>query len=297
MKTTSKQILEKISRSSTFREYEKAFRDSTQLPLTLTPIETWGLPQHGRPNENPFCAMIAGDRRACAACLSAQKQLCGSPMNGTSTVTCFAGFSESAVPLRVNGAPIGLLQTGQVLLKPPTREQFNKVKERLDEMGSSIDEEGLEESYFKTIVLDPERYQATVALLKHFASHLELVANRILMENENTEAPIIQRARAFIDQNYAENISLGDAAAAVHASTFYFCKVFRKGTGLTFTEYLTRVRIEKAKTDLGNPHLRISEVAFAVGFQSLSQFNRAFKSVVGKSPTEYRNKLSRVLVA
>jgi YesN/AraC family two-component response regulator len=50
----------------------------------------------------------------------------------------------------------------------------------------------------------------------------------------------------------------------MHVSTFYFCKIFKKATGLTFTEYLGRVRIEKAKALLLNPHLRISEIAYEV---------------------------------
>jgi len=51
------------------------------------------------------------------------------------------------------------------------------------------------------------------------------------------------------------------------------------------------VRIEKSKNLLLNPNLRISEIAFEVGFQSLTHFNRVFKKVLGQSPTEYRAKV------
>ena len=81
---------------------------------------------------------------------------------------------------------------------------------------------------------------------------------------------------------------------AVNASTFYFCKMFKKGTGVNFTEYVCRVRIESAKNLLLNPNLRISEIAYEVGFQSLTHFNRVFKKTVGESPTEYRAKLKVV---
>jgi AraC-like DNA-binding protein len=69
---------------------------------------------------------------------------------------------------------------------------------------------------------------------------------------------------------------------------FHFCKVFHKTTGLTFTDYVARVRLDDAKTQLLNPSRRISEVAYDVGFQSLTQFNRTFKRVFGQSPTEFR---------
>ena len=67
--------------------------------------------------------------------------------------------------------------------------------------------------------------------------------------------------------------------------------MFKTATGINFTEYLARVRVEKAKNLLLNPNHRISEVAFASGFQSLSHFNRVFRRIAGESPTRYRDKL------
>ena len=81
-------------------------------------------------------------------------------------------------------------------------------------------------------------------------------------------------------------------AKAAGASVFHFCKVFHKATGLTFTDYVARVRVEDARTQLLNPNQRISEIAYDVGFQSLTQFNRTFKRVFGQSPTEFREDLA-----
>jgi len=81
-------------------------------------------------------------------------------------------------------------------------------------------------------------------------------------------------------------------AKASGASVFHFCKVFHKATGLTFTDYVARVRLDDAKTELLNPSRRISEVAYDVGFQSLTQFNRTFKRVFGQSPTKFRDHLN-----
>jgi AraC-like DNA-binding protein len=74
-------------------------------------------------------------------------------------------------------------------------------------------------------------------------------------------------------------------------SMFYFCKLFKRATGLNFTEYLSNVRIEKAKNLLMNRNLRVSEIAYEVGFQSLTHFNRVFKGSVRQSPSEYRDQL------
>ncbi len=63
---------------------------------------------------------------------------------------------------------------------------------------------------------------------------------------------------------------------------------FKQVTGVKFVDYVARTRFEKARKLLEDVDLRVSEIAFAVGFQSLSQFNRVFKKLSGKSPTEYR---------
>jgi YesN/AraC family two-component response regulator len=57
---------------------------------------------------------------------------------------------------------------------------------------------------------------------------------------------------------------------------------------MTFTDYLGRVRVEKTKNLLLNPNLRTSEIAYTVGFQSLTHFNRIFRKLTGESPTHFR---------
>jgi AraC-like DNA-binding protein len=102
------------------------------------------------------------------------------------------------------------------------------------------------------------------------------------------EPRTVQRARRFIEEHHADEITLGDVARAVSTSTFHFCKLFKKATGLTFTEHLSTVRITRAKQLLGNPQLRVSEIVFQCGFSSLTHFNRVFKKMTGLSPSQYR---------
>jgi AraC-like DNA-binding protein len=86
-------------------------------------------------------------------------------------------------------------------------------------------------------------------------------------------------------------LSLPQVAQFAYASPFYFCKLFKRATGLTFTNFLSCVRIERSKNLLINPQLRVSEIAYEVGFQSLTHFNRVFQKLLGQSPTEYRLKV------
>ena len=87
-------------------------------------------------------------------------------------------------------------------------------------------------------------------------------------------------------------MSLAAVAKAVNMSASYFSEKFKEITGINFVEYVSHTRIEKARNLLQNPKLRISKIAFEVGFQSLSQFNRAFKSVTSMAPREYRQSLA-----
>jgi YesN/AraC family two-component response regulator len=152
----------------------------------------------------------------------------------------------------------------------------------------------LKSAYFGTRVMGGKEHEGVVKLLEIFAQHLSMVSNQIVVQHENAEPPMITRAKEFIRQHLSEDISLGQVAKAVNTSTFYFCKMFKKFTGINFTDYVSRVRIEDAKNLLLNPNLRVSEIAYEVGFQSLTHFNRVFKKVVGQSPTEYRARLAHV---
>ena len=209
------------------------------------------------------------------------------------TVTCFAGMRDSAIPVRLGHELIGFLQTGQVRTEKPSRKQFLRITRQLLEWGLNVDLNQLEEAYFSTQVLSPRQYAAMVRLLVIFGQHLSEFSNQLVIQQRNAEPPVITRAKQFIDEHKADDLSLGRVAEAVHTSTFYFCKMFKKATGLHFTEYLSRVRIEKAKNLLLNPHVRVSEVAYEVGFQSLTHFNRIFKKTTGKSPSDYRRQAVR----
>lgn len=140
--------------------------------------------------------------------------------------------------------------------------------------------------------LHRKQYEGAVRLLNTFAEQLSAVSNQIAIRQANTEPPAITRAKAFIAEHLSEDLSLGDVAKAVNMSRFYFCKSFRKHAGLNFTDYVARLRVERAKELLLNPNLRVSEIAYEVGFQSLTHFNRVFRRVVGKSPTDYRGKVA-----
>ncbi len=107
-------------------------------------------------------------------------------------------------------------------------------------------------------------------------------------DGHRAEPVEIWKARKFIKEHSAEELSLTKVAKAANISRNHLSEKFKQVTGTNFVDYIARARFEKACELLRDVDLRISEIAFAVGFQSLSQFNRVFKKFSGKSPSAYR---------
>ena len=93
---------------------------------------------------------------------------------------------------------------------------------------------------------------------------------------------------SYINQSYAENITLEDASERLNFDPSYFCRIFKTATGATFTEYLNFVRISKAEKMLSKTRQSILEISEAVGFSSVSYFTRIFKKYRSCSPRVYR---------
>jgi YesN/AraC family two-component response regulator len=289
----SRDLVRQLQESQIYRDYEQAFRDTTGLPLNLRPIDAFDLSHHGDPNQNPFCALMAKSNQSCSACLQLQRKVEEEAQMEPKTLKCFAGLCDSSVPIRVGENLVAFLQTGQILLHQPNKREFKRFTRDLINWGVEADLKQVEEAYFQTRVLERKQYEAVLRLLTIFAQHLASLSNELMVTARQAESPMVARAKVFIAEHQSEELSLRQVAGSVNTSAFYFCKMFKQATGLTFTDYLARVRIEKVKNLLLNPHKRISEVAYETGFQSLSQFNRVFRKIVGESPTAWRAKLAQ----
>ncbi len=286
-------MVAQLKSSKIFRDYQDAFRETTGMPLNLRAVESFDLPHNDDPQQNPFCALMAKSNKSCAACLQLQASLEVEAAMEPKSLKCFAGLCDSAVPVRVGENLVAFLQTGQVLANTPTKKQFNKVAAQVINFGKDVDMKALEEAWFQSRVVSKKQHESILRLLSIFSQHLASLSNQLMVREDTAEAPAIVRARDFIEENHMEEMSLDEVAKAVNMSAFYFCKMFKKSTGMTFTDYLARVRVEKVKNLLLNPHKRISEAAFEAGFQSLSQFNRVFRKIAGEAPTAYRERVQR----
>ncbi len=284
-------LLGRLAGSERFRIYQDAFRTATGLPLRLVSSdpENWCLDDQSI-NRSPFCETLNLCKSACGACLDTNRLLMKeAEVKGPTTCHCFAGLCATAVPVKLGASVIGYLKTGQVFNRTPTEEQFEAI---LGSIGRKTLDKGakakLKTAFLQTRHVEPQRYQSMVTLLESFAEQLNEHAESLAIIEDGSEPAAIAKARRYIHENLDQPLPLGQVARQAGLSESHFCRLFKDSAGLTLTDYVNRCRIDWAKRELLKPEARISEIAFLVGYQSLSQFNRSFSRIVGSSPTLYR---------
>ena len=242
------ELVDRLCRSTVYQDFERAFCEVTQFPLRLSPPEA--LARNGQVNGHQFS-------------------------------------SVTDVPVRLGDKIIGLLQIGRPALAAPRVEYFKAPEKPIREGGEGAFDR-IPNAYIDSVGFSRSRYDSMVGLLELFANQLSFFANEILIQQAEREPYRVRMARAYISNRQTEDFSLSDVARAIHVSPFYLCKIFKKATGLTFIEFRNRLRIESAMKLLANPNKSVSEIAYSVGFRSLTQFNRLFRRIVGQSPTTFR---------
>ncbi len=203
---------------------------------------------------------------------------------------CFAGIHVAAVPIRVNKEVVGYLQTGEVLLEQLRPSKLEDATKQLLEWGIKLDKKDLEMLVEGGPVLSPKQYEAVLKMLEIFAKHISELAARISVIPEMSEPDAIRRSREYIRENSGDRISLDQVASVANMSASHFCRVFKKATDMNFSEYVSRVRIEKAKNMLLESNYTMTHIAFDTGFNSVTDFNRTFKKITGVTPTGFRKR-------
>ena len=158
------------------------------------------------------------------------------------------------------------------------------------------------------ILSSPELFEAATKLLEEAASGKSasdlyiksyiyyimgyLYRNEIMSDREEfyktKEVQKILPALSYINDRHSEDITLDEVSALLGFDPGYFCRIFKSATGATFTEYLNFVRVSKSEKHLINSNMSILEISEAVGFSSVSYYNRIFKKYHNCAPSLYR---------
>ena len=117
---------------------------------------------------------------------------------------------------------------------------------------------------------------------------LDSYLDAIDLQRIGRSTSVLDEALAFIRGEYAGPLTLESVAKHVHISPFYLAHLMRQNLGYTFTEYLTRVRVEEARVLLSNTHRPVGDIAAAVGYADAGYFARVFQKAVGMTPRTFR---------
>lgn len=168
---------------------------------------------------------------------------------------------------------------------------YSSVLRELGSWGISVDlvfENPVEE--YKRIIQCGTAQKALEAL----GDNLRRICRYVDGQKSGAYSKPVYKAMQYMERNYgATSLSLEDAAEAAGLSAARLSTSFKSETGMAFTDYLVRLRMEKAKGLMRNPNMKIYEIAMACGYENIPYFSTAFKRYTGCTPSEYRGKLGR----
>ena len=171
------------------------------------------------------------------------------------------------------------------VVKPEDGRIYDSVKKEIDKIISVV----------KKPVIDEVKCQLycmsrTIDIIIMLCNNLPARAAAKVRDPEEKVLGIekINKSFKYIEKHYNEDIHLSDVAKAVGFNKCYFSRLFKEITEKGFRQYLNEYRIQKAECLLINANCLISEAAYAVGFNSLTTFNRSFKEIKGCTPQEYQ---------
>ena len=283
-------LSDRIRRLPELQEFLRDFQTATGVPVEF--VGSLGHRDAGR-EVGALCKRFQRSAKGCQLCTATVQQLLERAGTETAHVQCDAGMVETAVPLRGGGQTFGYFIVGGYFAGEPDLSARNRIRHHLERLGAATSADEVNELCRATRRLDPERHAAMARILTLAAKHLVMAITDNLASPTEKLPPLVRSACNHARRNFRQEASLVDIARELNVTTAHLCRIFHQATGLRFREYVGRLRAEHARDLLLTTDQTITEIAFNAGFQSISQFNRVFRSVHGQSPQDMRKGTSR----
>ncbi len=236
-----------------------------------------------------FCRLINASpegHRRCVECDCRAVKACAEHRSGYS-YRCHAGLNEEILPILFEGEPVAFLAFGQFTDDRPYPEQWEFTSCAISWYDGDLAE--LRDAFFRLQRVSTAKRHAYKEILEIIA--LYVCAEGIIMTTEPSDQ---QRLKMYIDEKYAEKLSLAKICKDLNMGSTKVCALAKKISGDgSVVKMITARRIAEAKTLLLNSSMTVSRIAGRVGFSDYNYFTSVFKKTVGVTPTEYRRSAER----
>lgn len=242
-----------------------------EIPLFLPPFNI---------HDNSYCLNLKSHPNIQQHCTEKQKSVYEKSCGGSFCGICHAGVREYVYPIFYNNSSVGFICVSGYKCDNHT-EYTEKISHKY-----KIPKALLNASYnsLKSELPPKEAVDTLIAPLCHM---LELAY--IKSDNDTSaEFSMGEKIENHLKLNHSDSITSKDICKQFHCSRSYMSREFNRHTGMSIREYLTKLRIDDAKSMLVNSNLNITEIALAVGFGDSNYFSSLFKKITGASPSEYR---------
>jgi len=283
-----------LSESQEFLEFVKIIRDLTGIAVGLCyPTDvSKGKPFYQESELNPIRQLIRSNADGRAACNKTDSINCQQAylLKHAVRYYCHAGLVDFAIPIYLKGNHVATISCGQVLAEAPSQKGFAQLLRHLKKImtGTEIDTKALRKAYLNSTYMSPEKLDSTFKLLTLISEYFCEMGYQLNLASHNHSCPEIHAARQYIQKNSDKPIKLREVADYVGFSQGYFSRLFSKVTGDSFTSYVQKTRMERAKKLLTETNLSVTEIAFQAGFSSIQCFYQTFHKAENCSPSQYR---------
>lgn len=279
-------MLERLLRLTEVRTFVDDFRTLTNMDLQL--LDEFGCQVAADLSPGPLCHAVQQSPEGRKFCNRTRQRLLDRGNIAPASCACDAGLNEVSIPLQISGQTAGFFAYRGFRHGPVRKGDMKRFKHLLGKSGVQFASTRHRSLLDASPAISREAAGALARIVAAMATHFGFLASHRFHKDRKPLPALAHRARRYIRANgLTGRCRMQDVARACNVSPSHLSRVFHQSTGLTISEYLARFRVDHVIGLLKNRRLPVTEIAFASGFQTLSQFNRTFKRITGCAPTRF----------
>lgn len=298
-----------------FQKIQDDISKATEMAIIAVDFKGNPVTNHSRCQS--FCELVRADDKLNDLCEKCDSRggLEAARIQKPYVYMCHMGVVDVAIPITVDDQYLGALMMGQIKLENESNtSQLERIVSKKFLM-ENCDYPNIESLYATLPVMKLEKIHATAQMVFHMVNYmveeailkaklnernrqlnLQPVVKEQIIEKEVVHEVnkdlIIKPALDFMHAHCEKKIYLDDMAYKCNISSSYFSKLFKRDTGESFSTYLNKLKVEKAKEILDETDDPIINISLNLGYEDCGYFIKVFKKIVGTTPAQYRKSKS-----